>query len=361
MELSNRRKKLCFGLLPVLSIILGLSLSVYSDAFSVQGTAEAHRFLYAVNTQYNTQYSWTEGKRYNEYTTYAEVAASQINTLPGVAPTGKNLTISGKMNISFVDRTNQYYPYTSGLQDMTVVCGWGNVPLATDGASVTINKGNWSGTMNNSEAKVTYLDVTFNWSGHFTGDYNNVSATDTLSCNVRRKTYRSSSNYYQPFAVGTLNNTYVYADNSSYNSYLSYSSSDDQDLNAIQGVEDAVVNLNNTIIQQNEREQESLDNISNQTSSDIPNAESQQTTSLINFIGSFVTALGSVEPSSCELTLPFPQFAGGTQVVNICNGKQYAPSIIAIGGSLLLIGTFVPLAYIVLRLIFNEIRSWTNG
>lgn len=103
------------------------------------------------------------------------------------------------------------------------------------------------------------------------------------------------------------------------------------------------------------------ENISNQSTSDISNAENSQTTSLIGVITSFVSAISSVQTGSCELTLPFPNYLGGDTVVNPCTGKDKAPAIISIASSMLLITIFVPLAFIVLKMIYNEIRSFTNG
>lgn len=120
-------------------------------------------------------------------------------------------------------------------------------------------------------------------------------------------------------------------------------------------------NIQEAIESQNEREEEAIDNISNQSPSDIEDATDSSTTSIIGAISSFLTALQGFTPSSCELTLPFPQNIGGNKVVNPCSGKEKAPTIVQVGSSLLLITTFVPLAFIVLRMIYNEIRSWTSG
>ena len=112
---------------------------------------------------------------------------------------------------------------------------------------------------------------------------------------------------------------------------------------------------------QQEQEQEAYDNISSQSPSDIPDSTNSQTTSIIGVISNFISSLSTIQTGSCELILPFPNFAGGSQVVNPCSGKEKAPSIVQIGSSMLLIGTFIPLAFIVLKMIYNEIRSWTNG
>ena len=118
---------------------------------------------------------------------------------------------------------------------------------------------------------------------------------------------------------------------------------------------------NNLLEEQNDREQQGIDNIENQNSSDIQGSENGQTTSLINVISGFISAFSGVSVTNCNFTLEFPDYAGGSRVVNICSGKDKAPRIVEIGSSLLLICVFVPLAYILIRMIYNEIRSWTNG
>ena len=152
--------------------------------------------------------------------------------------------------------------------------------------------------------------------------------------------------------------------------YLSYNvlSSPDPNMQLLQ----TQINQNNTIINQNnqiinlledehEQNQQAYDNISNQSPNDINGSSDNQTTSLINVITGFIGAFSGINPTNCNLTLEFPDYAGGSRVVNICSGKEKAPRIVEIGSSLLLICVFVPLAFVLIRMIYNEIRSWTNG
>ena len=111
-----------------------------------------------------------------------------------------------------------------------------------------------------------------------------------------------------------------------------------------------------------EKEMEGTTNIENQSTSDVSNPTNNQTTSLVGTISSFVSAFSYISPAAnCNLTLPFPDFLGGDTTVDICTGADKAPTLIAAGSSLLLIITFIPLAFIMLRMIYNEIRSFTNG
>lgn len=331
------------GLLLALFTILWSLLSVYSDARAVSGQADANRFLYAVSSQYSTSPSFSDPKRYNEYVTYAEMSGAQMNTYPGIAPNGQYVSISGKMNISFLDRTNQYYPYVTGLYDLTVVCGWGGVSMVTDGASVSVTQGHWDGIVNNTQSKVTYLDASFNWSGHFTSSYSSVSSGALLSCTIRRKTARYP--YYEPFAVGTLNNTYVYASNSSYDSYLSFTTSNEIDVNALKGISDAVVNLqnsmteqNNVIINQNQtiinQDNEDRENIEQQSDSteqeaqDAGDEATQTGTSLFGAFTQLLAALTNVSGNSC--TLPSMQvYSLNFGSMNLCQ-YDIPPQIMAL-------------------------------
>lgn len=121
-----------------------------------------------------------------------------------------------------------------------------------------------------------------------------------------------------------------------------------------------------------DKETQAENNISNQTTDDIDGATNQQTTNIIGIISNFITTISGLDTSrtSCNISLPFPAFAGGQQNVNVCTGKNYwtGYSIIGSGnnffniiGRLMLICFFVPICFILLKLIYKEIRSWTNG
>lgn len=139
------------------------------------------------------------------------------------------------------------------------------------------------------------------------------------------------------------------------------SGSNDPTFQQLEVIEQHILDMSNSIDEMNQREAAGINNIQNQSSSDIQGAENTQTTSLINVISGFISAFSGISAGNCNLTLEFPAYAGGTRVVNICSGKEKAPRIVEIGSSLLLILVFVPLAYVLIRMIYNEIRSWTNG
>lgn len=111
-----------------------------------------------------------------------------------------------------------------------------------------------------------------------------------------------------------------------------------------------------------EKDLESTENIENQTPpSSSETGDGAQATNLINAFSGFVSALGGLSATNCNLTLNFPDFAGGSRVVNVCQNKDKAGNIISVFSSLTLIVFYVPLAIRLLTMIYNEIRSFTNG
>lgn len=100
-------------------------------------------------------------------------------------------------------------------------------------------------------------------------------------------------------------------------------------------------------------------NDSQQAASD--NSSSSQTTNLIGAFQSFVTAITSLSATNCNVTLPFPSSLGGNMQVNICQNKDYAGNIISVFASLTLIVFYIPFSLRLLSMIYNEIRSFTNG
>lgn len=132
----------------------------------------------------------------------------------------------------------------------------------------------------------------------------------------------------------------------------------------IQSLGDKLDNAVDALQEQNDKEQEATDNIESQTPSDISSdgqTENTQTTSLINVFGSFLSSISSVNTGSCNVELPFPSYAGGTWNMNICQNKDKAGDLVSLFGSATLVFFFLPVAWRLLGMIYNEIRSFTNG
>lgn len=112
----------------------------------------------------------------------------------------------------------------------------------------------------------------------------------------------------------------------------------------------------------NKEQSDATQNASDESESEAQdNSSNQQTTNLIGAFQSFVTALTSLSSTNCNVTLPFPSALGGSMQVNICQNKDYAGNIISVFGSLTLIVFYIPFSLKILSMIYNEIRSFTNG
>lgn len=129
----------------------------------------------------------------------------------------------------------------------------------------------------------------------------------------------------------------------------------------INNLNNSVNELNTSVENRNRAEFDAVDNINDQTPSDIGNTDSPQTTSLLNTIGNFIGALGNLSATNCIVDLNFPSFAGGTQRVNVCQNKQYTGNIVQVAGSIFLVVFYIPIAFMLLSKIYNEIKSFTNG
>lgn len=131
---------------------------------------------------------------------------------------------------------------------------------------------------------------------------------------------------------------------------------------AINNAKDAIVGA---IEDAQEKEDEAVENIEDQTPSDISSAggsgENQQTSSLLATIGSFLQALQGLSATNCNVTLNLPSFAGGAMTVNVCQNKEYTGNIVSIVGSIMLVVFYLPVAIMLVSKIYSEIRSFTNG
>lgn len=134
----------------------------------------------------------------------------------------------------------------------------------------------------------------------------------------------------------------------------------------LQDILDNLEDASESIIDTNERQNQATDNIENQSTSDSEYSQStnQQTTSLISAFGGFVSALGSIQATNCNLSLPLPNFVGGTTTVNACTAKTDGGNdvinIINIASSIVAIIFYIPFALMMINLIYKEIRSFTN-
>ena len=127
------------------------------------------------------------------------------------------------------------------------------------------------------------------------------------------------------------------------------------------GVIDSINNVNNTVNNFYNAESGAANNISNQEPPASGSGQNSTTSSLLDTLGSFLTAITNLSATNCNVVLAFPQFAGGSQTVNICQNKEYTGNIVSIAGSIILVLFYLPVAFMLINKIYSEIRSFTNG
>ena len=253
-----------FGLLWLFSLCFGFLATCFfgSSASAVTVTADANRFLYnynLVNTSGNSVYrGWSDPLRYNEQVPFTYLYGVQTNTYPSGRPSGQYIQLIGKSNVSLTT-TGGDPGYWASLNKLTVQCAWDGNRIINDSSNISFKDGVWTdGTQN-----TRWLDITYRVSGHFTSSYSGVSAGSLLSCAIRE-----STNYNVPFAYGGIDGAYTvsaFADNSSYDSYISYETSDDMTTDALNGISIEVQNVADSIDNQTqaiEGTNESIDNLS---------------------------------------------------------------------------------------------------
>ena len=355
-KLKGDHKK-CYGLLLVLFTIFGALFVASSDANASPLSTNGVKFEYSTNN--GSSYQWSNPITFpvngvvGDYLSNATNVRKYSFVANNVQSTGNYASIHFETNLVYiinspaVNSGDVRWINIDQIEVLACSFGGNSLPIQSQSTSGVQTLWDWDNTAgrNRRNTLTIYGDVIFG--GLQSG------TTGNLICDVGVASNSGSFIYVSRYASLVD----VYPEQNPAN--IVFSNQIDNSLLQTQ------INQNQTIINQNAEyyghEYEATDNISNQSASDIDGATNAQTTSIIGTISSFVSALGSVQAGSCELTLPFPSFVGGQQVVNPCTGKDKAPTIVQIGSSMLLIVFFVPLAFIVLKMIYNEIRSWTNG
>lgn len=363
--LTKGRLKKCYGVLLVVFTILWSLLNGYCNVLAV--TKDYNRFLLRLRYVYGDSYVVTDPLLYNQevngvrYIDRVSLKVTEIGTPPINA---EYLVVSGKVNLINDPKSvnSNHLAYVDGDPPNIWGVYLNDASKTFIRSSLNVYQTDWYIHTNAPARTFTYefsflvpasqfpngsitsLDVTFEYPGKIVNPRCQLTGGPNEQC--------GGVFYFEPVTSNRLIADFT-LDNES--ALLQ------QQIQLQQLSLDAINGLNNTIREHYEKEQESYDNIAGQSASDIQGATNAQTTSLIGVISNFISALSNVNTGSCQLTLPFPNYAGGSQTVNPCNGKQIAPTMVQVVSSLLLIVVFVPLAFIVLRMIYNEIRSWTNG
>lgn len=120
--------------------------------------------------------------------------------------------------------------------------------------------------------------------------------------------------------------------------------------------------IKDAIQNQNQEEEDAVQDAADDAAdAAADNSSNSATTNLVGVLSSFLSAITNFSATDCNVTLAFPSYAGGSMTFNVCQYKDKAGSIISVFTSLTLIVFYLPLAIKLLSMIYNEIRSFTNG
>lgn len=236
----------------------------------------------------------------------------------------------------------------------------------------------------NSSPKIAQTNVTYAitpW------DYDSRGvphrSTLTLYVDLAVADLSQGTNGYIAFLVG--NDTFSFASTSGYVTTKYYVEQAPMNIEFSNNINDVLlqtqINQNNTMIslqqqqidQQNERDKKedaAISNIENQSQSDINNSTNGQTTSLIGFLSGFISAItNSVgQGNDCSFRLQTNELPDGTSInmmVDPCVGRD---KFTEAGGDIffdvflpiIAIMFYLPFVIFILRLIYKEIRSFTD-
>lgn len=319
-----------------------------TDTFAASLSTASFDLNYKTN---NGDYNWRSGllygRNYGTSIVYGAARYYQWNT-PSITFNGSYASIHFETNLVISTDDIQYiFGNWDNLDKIEItscnISGSYRAPVSQSISTAVTEWDTWiDGTQWFNSTLTVYGDVVLS----------NVPSgnTGTITCNMG-------------------NTNYAFYVNNTDNPDLLYFEQNPMSIDFSNNINDALlksqINQNTTIINQNNeyysKEYEAESNISNQSSSDISDASNNVTTNLLGIIQSFITELGTLQATDCNLSMPFPQFMGGTTIVNICQGRDVLGNTVAIISSVALIMFYIPLAFVLIRLIYNEIRSWTNG
>lgn len=342
--MAFKKGVICFGSLLVYCIISLFFSVVYSVDTSAATLGTSSLDLHVRQVSMNN-YTWINNLLYNQKV-YNVWSANQYQfNSSSIIPTGNYASLHFETNIVYSENVAYQMPFVN-LETIGVWCSASAGSVSVRDYIVNHALTHWYGSNGENNVTLTvYGDVSLQGfsSGTATNIYCGVGNQNYAFIQVRTESLNTRNNVYFEQNPATIEFTN----------------------NVSETLLQQQIYQNNLIIEQNQsvidQNNSAYDAISGQDVSDIPDSTNSQTTSLIGVISNFISSLSSYNATSCSLTLPFPNYAGGTTTVDPCSGKEIAPTIVQVASSLLLICTFVPLAFIVLRMIYNEIRSWTNG
>lgn len=355
---NERSKKICFGLLLACSIMFGVSFGVSSDANAASTWVNDPNFNYWTLT-------YNQGLAGNGISRYDNTATPPFNVLS--RPSDYTNYLVG-MTVNAIDVSGYTYDdYTTFYMDfqLRVVGGNGNYTYFP-------NVPPYTKFVVDSYSNSCYIDSSSNQLY-----YQYHCAVALPENHTPHYLYLDIGEPYStgaPFSpVAGINKNDVSGTVVKLN-YLGYGfdtqpNQTNQYLDVLSSQNQTIINQNQTIINQNaeyyEHEYDAIDNIENQSPSDIDTG-TDTTTNLFTLLGYFLSSItnigGNIDGNGCPLTLPFPSFAGGSRSVNPCSNHEKLPNDFwTVFRGLTLFLFFVPLCVKLISMIYGEIRSWTNG
>lgn len=367
MRFLDRLKLLVLVIIPPLCFSL-MSQNVFAEStyISQYGVYGSESNVYP-NLQCQA-YNYEEGFHVNDQFARCAITAFLIET-GDVTVTGNTLVITSKVNLVVFSSTNEWR-YLDQLKILGLSLKWtgGSAVVTPTSSSYQYFVTPWTDGEFGEEKKIT-LTVTFNATGSI------PSSANGKTVNVRAL-FGKSANYAgssQADAIWYGGSHLFYFEDAGAATIVNFANSATEgnqqavvDALSIMQAQNTVINnniqnINNAVDEHYQKEDQAISNIDNQSSSDVEGSESQQTTNLIGVLSSFLTQLQGFSATNCNLSLPFPEFIGGTQNVNICQGKDVLGNFITVIGTLAMVTFYIPLAIVLLKMIYNEIRSFTNG
>lgn len=338
-------KKIAFGILCMAAAVLLMSHNTYAVDLSVNVNRVWSNFVtndiqwvYG-NSQTGNGVGWTASADQTVLHSFT------IMTMPGRTCTAGDI-YEIQFNVYNITNNNSIDAFVNGITPAVLTNGWEFIQTKVE---------NFGG----SSAILTFYVLHTTNGGSLCQQ---IAFSSTLGSN-----YMMTFNNQEGMRLNVIN---IYhptsgTDMSTVNNAVGNINSGISDINLnLNNVADKIDDLQQQQQQQQQQEQQATDNISNQTPSNISqngNTENQASTNLIGAFSSFVNALTNIQTGNCNITLAFPAYAGGSQTVNICQNKDKAGNLISVFSSLTLIVFYVPLAIRLLTMIYNEIRSFTNG
>lgn len=363
------RRKLCFGLLLVCSIIFGLSLSVSSD-------------VNAASQQWTSNWAIKDGSGWAGSTAGNFVAISGGFQSTEIRYNNANsLSIASGKVVTFSATFISLFDYASSginsplqmscpqfIADVTTLdCEISSSVDVSGGQHFIIYTWTYSGYMYGSWDQTTARFSTFirnNTSGgmriYSTGLTVNIGDSESTPTVQAIRSFNQDVSSYIGSVISSNNSNFnnlesvIQSFNTDFNNYRTNT------FNQLNSISTNVTNIWNYLQDKQDEEEEDRDNVEQQSSdinsdsSDSASDAQQQGTTLLGAFSAFVTALTSASPSNCVLDMDLGNLDLGNVDFCTLSPPQPVPTI----ASIFLILFCVPLSIATAKKVINLFRSF---